>query len=1242
MSDIFEAARGAKPKKSRSVFAAAKGEVDMAPVAADPADPAPAAPEPAPIFEPRSIQDIAASTPLREAGMGEVDAVSAHYAKKAQADRDESDRKMALIDLTTAFMQEWMKSGRTPAEFQAKYDITNPADIQNMIDVVSLKQQRLDEEFKQRRGELAVRDIAGEGFRAATGFDIAAEGSSRELMARSRDPRESSTGRDVARTVMGLGGAVAVLSPAQRALAFLGRTGGTAAAFALHGAGTTAVAGGTAEEVAKAAGSGLIQGAVAGQFPGRMGQTGSTAANVGVGGLRAGLSNVAGYAAGQAATGQEVDPLEAAKQFGIGGVLRVTGRGAVDEARTAGEGVRGEKALGMARQSAADAEATQARLVASEAKRAVMERESAARAADYGPAATMLDAEGNPVRVGGPGRGPATDPLIPREPAPEDLFAPVPGRSTGMGRGPGIDPLTPDEGPTPEQRAAYATPYAETGTKGAHGGGRPTQAASDPYGLGPKAEVADPLGARPVRLVDDPEAGFVALPDPLGDGTEVAPKAGPGYVARLSAQAKDVAQHVFGQVFKNVAGRGGGVGDEVVAGGSKALTEAAVYRGEVAKEATAARIASQGGGMMRGDKSRANEDAQRPASEGTHAATSGLRSWIEGGGEPKTKAGQAIKAAWKALLAKTWNLQVERGFTRKGKSGAEEPMRPVPEGDGRVLPYMMNDRGSEIMDVGAGHPSWNPFVDAVAEMNGGMPRARVEEILLERVEKRNSGDVGSEGHMASEFSRSLIIPDFIRGADGGWLPIQEVNPFRAVDALVTRGSYVVGSDMAFGRLSKSKIKDMAKRFKGSPADSENMVAALRSLYGMSPSPSRGGALAGIDTPMGGVKKFYGAMAGLARAATQTGSIGWNAAEFVFGEAGRFAGLHRIIPAVGQTLRDAVQFRLTGRHTPQVQSAIDMGIKTENVPDKSRNIHDSKAIDAINRTSRLLTETFSKPIEEGQETSGGLAARQKVADMMGQVGRFSRFRRERLAGQLEVFADVPREKAIEFLEGTMPQAEMDSMVRHIMERVVPLTTASNLSPAQRSRFEHSPITRTAFKFYRWASNNLRTSAKTVEVAGKSMFGKGRGMAERSAGLASATEFFAFKAIQGAAANLLVAAIFGKEGSFSQEMDRLKKDPWGFFSLAALTNAVAGPIGILATSAARGNVSMRALLPYQIAADFVVPPIKAAVRTAAGDPHGGLLEMGAALERSTPLVRGLSGGAMGKELDKRKSRGMARGR
>lgn len=747
-----------------------------------------------------------------------------------------------------------------------------------------------------------------------------------------------------------------------------------------------------------------------------------------------------------------------------------------------------------------------------------------------------------------------------------------------------------------------------------------------------KADRARRMGG----LASDPEAGYVGLGRP-GIAAPNGPSS-PGWWSRLYGQLAVPAQRLFGQTFKAVEGQAGGVGDEVVGLGQRALTEAAIYRSDVADSATEARRASSGGfGVQSATK--ANAGAQTVAVEGTASAISRFRELIERDAAPRNAAEARLKAAWQRLLADTWNAQVQRGFQRKNKAGAEEPMRRIEDGKGRVLPYMGNERLSEILDTGETHPDFQPLLEAVQELNPGRSIDSLKEHLLQRRKSAETGMVGSEGHMASEFSRSVIMPDFIK-VNGGWVPVMEVNPSKAVDALVSRGSHTVGADMAFGRLSKSKVKDLRDRYIKGGGSVDDFNSAMRSLYGMSPTPNRV-RFAPMDTPLGAIKAGYNALAGLSRALTQTGSAAWNAAEFLFGNATLFNGMGNQILGTMDAVADGLS-RLAGRgHTPAVRGLIDLGIKTENVADKSRDIHAAKAIDATNRFSRALTEIFSRPIEEGQETAAGSAAVRKMRSVLSRVGEFSDYRRERLAGQLQVYADLTKQEAVDFLEGTLPQAQQDAMLRRILERVVPATTASNLAPAQRSRFEHSPWTRMAVKFYRWASNNLRTSAKTLDVGAKGLLGKDSSLAQRGASAAMLGEFAAMKAIQGGAANLLVAMMLGKDGALDEEMKRLADDPAGYFALAAFSNAVAGPVGSLAQGVFRGSVNPRMALPVQLAQDFIIPPLKAAKSAATGEFREAALELGAAAERAIPPLRGFSGGQFG-ERQRKEKRGMGRGR
>lgn len=1202
------------------------------------------APGPARATLPSGYANEAVASPGTEVASG-----STMRADPVEMRRAEQDN--AKQEIVRAFRDNWIKSGRTAFDYAAKYDPNRPEDFQEMLDWADMAYRRTVEEFKQRKGELALRDISGAAGQGAVGFDAAAAGSSEELMAMSR--ADASLPRKIATTLLGLGGAMIPIGRMRKALSAFGRTMPLAESMAIHSGVRSAVAGGDALQIAKDAMSGYVQGSVGDLLPIPSPKTGSAVVNASVVGLGEGAQNVAGGLLGRTAVGDPSTGEDVGRDLllgiGLGGVMRFP------EAKAGAAGARSAKALGMARRSAAESQATQARLVASEAKRAVMEREAAARAADYGPAATMVDAEGNPVRVGGPGRGPATDPLLP----PED--------------------------PTPEQRAAYAPPYAETGTKMAPPGGRPTQVASDPYGLGPKAEVADPLGARPVpgepgsrfRLTGDPEAGY-AGDVPAEDSAPRVGMARGNPVKSIYEWGRDRLRAAFGESGARLADRGNPVGDRIAV----EIDTARVHARELAADNEdlaanvihAARPKGVGGRAV-------NDLAQTPAKgfvtdDGAISTATAMRQY---GMEPENAKMAALRDAEGAFSAGFWNSQAARGGTRT-EGGVDVPMRHI-EGPGKKLPNLSNDLDMEITETGPTHPLWETRIRADAQVQrlvgGSASEPQIRKYYEARHEARSkdSNMVADEGHMASEFTRPFERAEFIRGEDGTLVPLLEVNPAKRAERVLKEGSVTFGMQMMVGRGKASRIDKMRKEFveaevrlRGSTPKQANadFTIAMRAGYGINP---RGGSpLEPLDTRHGTYPRVIAdtwdttvqalrAMARSTAMATQAPS------DLLTGNQAVPIGAANNLRAVAGTIWNALKSLAGKGETAAMKEARSLGLKTANPHNRTTSTHVPQ--DAARAQIRAFGDKTARPADEGQESAAAMGIPMWLKGLSN-AKEWNQFFKAQARMRLEIYGRSSRAEADAYLWGRMTPDKGVAYLKRMGHSIASSTTGSNLDRAQMSQFDQHPAVKKLFTFYRWFGQNLKITGRTLETYGREM-GNLRTpgpdgapvtkaqMAQRAAAAnVELGRFMVYRALNGAMMKAMWAIFTGNE---EQEWERFKKNPVGYLLKAMVETSVAGPAGALGMGILEGHVSLNNLLPVKVFragmdmaevafdAGILLGPVPALFGIGGQDPKGAALKAGATAEKLMPLIRAGTRSGFSEALKKHEAAerlGMARGR
>jgi hypothetical protein len=706
---------------------------------------------------------------------------------------------------------------------------------------------------------------------------------------------------------------------------------------------------------------------------------------------------------------------------------------------------------------------------------------------------------------------------------------------------------------------------------------RPTAEGGAAVPTQPKAS-----GPKPKRLTG--EEGALRLPG-SEDVKRAGQRIGRGLYETLD-YAKNLGRRAAGPAGQLTADRGSEAGEKIARAEVLADVQTRRYSAEIAGAANKAKAAAQGGGLLDKAKTEANETAQKPIAD---SFNSNLRGWVEGGAEPQTPAQKAIKDTLDALLETTWLAQVRRKFTRS-IGDADVPMTAANRPK-NVLPYASNELGREIRSTGEGHAQWDAWVDAHAAVNPKMSRADVEKRLAQESADEKAGRIfGNEGHMASEFQRTIRRPDFIRDASGEMVPVQIVNPFTYVQHLTGPGARTVGAQMVLGRGGTSIAGRLLNEHaaavpKGGAKDAET---ALRAIYGMHPSPAFQNEV--LNPPIGSTpdsaSRGYDILGGLIRAGGRTGAVGYQTPDLFLGNQAVLFGFRNNLLGVYRTLQNFVSNVAGKGDTPQMKEALESGAKTADINDRSRNIHNNALAEALRRFTRGLGAATAQPFDRAQESTAAFASKPFTRRLLEKAGRFGKVERERLLIRLKAFADIPRAAAERFLDGESSPIERQFLVDQIATRGASRATGSNVAPSQRSTFSSSGIARKALAFYRWFENNMTTTGRFFREAGRT-FDK-PGMAPKLAATAEVTRFMVMKALNGAAANMLASALLPGSRDFDDEWAAMKKDPVYYFVSAAMFNMAGGSLSNFVT---QGRIDIRNLLPGRVYRTFVKAPVDA---------------------------------------------------
>lgn len=739
------------------------------------------------------------------------------------------------------------------------------------------------------------------------------------------------------------------------------------------------------------------------------------------------------------------------------------------------------------------------------------------------------------------------------------------------------------------------------------------------------------------RRGSNPEAGFAALPDVM----EGAKAVGRG-IGRVAKGAAKIVQ----APFKSELG--------FMADADPALYEQAKNAKVKAQEYQAAVRAEHGdfqrrfrGGPGQGYVNDLQALEANP--DGLSAFTRFTNVVEQRSPRPEGAAGEATDAAQR-LLGKTWNTQAGYGFTRLGEGGVE-PMRPIESGMGKVVPQAPNGNLFALLKQGEfesgpgkvlvdAHAALNPSFKAKV-MERGADDAVTVKILTGRdavkhrfeemaAEARGDKGLGMEGHLASEYRRDFILADAIK-VDGKWLPIQETNPRVRLDRLVNEGAQRVGAQRVLGRLDESKVAEIAKGWKGSKDDLRDF---LRALYGMHKAEMPGrftrtvGTTVAPGTAGHAAKEIAQAVLSLDRGLMLTGSPIVNAPDFIAGNTGFTYGFINGLKGTVAAARNLASTLFSGRRLPEIDAMMERGVLSEFNPDFTSRQADPAAARGMGRAGRVLRQTFSRPVEEGQETGAAVAASRDTGgfDLQRAQAEYAESwapAQERKAHTMAQVAGIKLAEARDILAGRATPERGAEVMAQMASRATSVPHGANITAAEQGAVDRSSLMRLLTRFHHYYANNLRLTGNALRTTGEGLAGKG--LRSKAGAVQNLTRFVAYKAMNGMLVNLAVALVqapFDGGAALEREKRLIADDP--LYLLKAAGWASAGG----AWAQAGLKAFDRGITPSDIYAVGVGRKIGEAalgLGEAVTGTGGGLTRVAEQIERSSPLVRTVTGGA-----------------
>lgn len=850
----------------------------------------------------------------------------------------------------------------------------------------------------------------------------------------------------------------------------------------------------------------------------------------------------------------------------------------------------------------------------------------------------------------GAGRIPQATPALPE-------FARRPGQFQPTDVGP-TGPAIPLHGPTPDAGPGNRPLLPERATLGAEGPAIPSpEVYARPTATGELHGPAIPLGlgrARNAEMI--PRENLPRIADPLLPVRETIGEARAKREADTALYREGIGdippapEALVKQVPKRLSGEMGaaggvplrgplpetemlrGLGREVTKGAQKTEDFFRRYLGEV----TAVLLSHRGGDKMRSDILRAGDekvmfdaDVRAPLTEVREKSTRKAADWYQGrdmvtgeGGveyapnrlkdvrEGRLKAPDAetaaVDAANEKYLSAAWVAKGKRGLP--GPDGKPiDPTRPaprrLPDADTPDLHKIIAENGDALKVVAAATADYT---------NRNQPGRKVttDEVLRRFQKKREAlaseGPGAADFKMASEFTHDLDIPGAVK-IDGRIVKLQETNPRRYIDHFHAINASGVGMDMVFmdRATGKSTIQARRKAFVEGAENprqaAKDLLAAMRAGHGLNPNEPT----AEVSAP-GYLRGAGRKIQGLGRAAAQAGiSPIINLSESVVGNLADAAGVFIHNPKGGlEAVRDQLTRWFTGKHSPKVGELVREGLKTEDVPDRTRDIDNTKIGQFVEDLSRFLMRYGGpKTVEEGQETQAEIAGRSRMDAMMNKGKREpGSLQRESDIQDIRIVTGFSRDIVARFLDGKLTPEQVERVMRRYATRFAPVTVGANQTPAQKSKSQQHWLSRVIFKFAQYPATNIRYTAERLRLSAEAIRAKnvpkGEKAAARMIGLGKAGKHVALRATQGAlsqvaahAATAVIQAIFGGDNPLAErDKKEFSENPAKWLAENAGFAVLAGPFAGAARSL-WGSASFEDIVyPIKQAKDLIKPSLK----------------------------------------------------
>ncbi len=599
---------------------------------------------------------------------------------------------------------------------------------------------------------------------------------------------------------------------------------------------------------------------------------------------------------------------------------------------------------------------------------------------------------------------------------------------------------------------------------------------------------------------------------------------------------------------------------------------------------------------------------------GRHA-TSRFVDLIEGRAEPKNATEADLVAKGRALINKTGEMTEGAGLMQfDARSGEWAPF--INKG-GEISPRIMTPEMVDVMMKGPKSPAWKRIIDAFAERSG-VPRENVEADFLERhdsmVEERTGASPGKRAQ--AEYRRGYPeVPAAIRLPGGETLSLFETNPYKYFDRLsasrAARLAFtkIVGQDTP--GLAKSemdgvdptagtpiedrpvaRLREQFSKETGHPEDFDRLV---RGLHGQAVERPIVDPSSALGRTFRAVNDF------VINPVKNVGLLSKSVIRNVFEPLGAMrdlGGTGRLVKAIWQIMP------LTARGKAATAALETNGSVTHDILNLSidpSHIARSVATAAQEISGRVFLHRF---LNEFQERLGAQVGKIMSSDF--RVGKGGEFDVQRLKAGGFSEADARR-----IVKGGGTDAEHSRIERDLPGGV----TGANLSPAEKSMFQHRRWTKT-----------INTIANYAHMTARKMAGEAKAFADtweksfdpslipsqawqrRLVATAHYGSTLTGKIAQGAAGSMLAAWVGGGVLGLKIAKNEAEDRTAGFIVDSMVNAAVGGPY------ASAMNVATGRTEPE----DVVFPVFVAKTVRDAVDGRGQYADMDA-MERASMLLR-----------------------